>query len=387
MAEKTRHFINITQSIQQFMTVAVLVLGSGQVIAQLSKSRICYIVCILIFAIFGAIAGSIRSLQRLGWLANASVWMNIISFIIIIVAAFKNLPDYDFVFASTLLKTIEPVKTFAGKVPDIYQTQAHGFAAQFNGVDSMVYAYGGALLFIAFLAEMRHPLDFWKGLLIAQTFITVVYIFFGAMIYSQFGQYSTSAIGQTINPFALQSVSNVFSLLTGAVACLLYMNIGMKTVYVEVFQEIFNFPILQSKKGRWLWYAMGPVYWALAFIVGASVPNLFGVANCVGSLLILNFTYTFPPLLYVGYRCQIDAMLPGEGFDPETGVTVRHDGGFTRWSRGFRKCLALNSMNVIYFLGALATSGMGAWAAIIGLIDVFGPGGTIATSWGCTAPV
>lgn len=80
---KSRHFINVTQSIQQFMTVAVLTLGSGSLIGQLSSENVCYIVCILIFAIFGAIVGNIRSLQRIGWLANASVWMNIISFIIV----------------------------------------------------------------------------------------------------------------------------------------------------------------------------------------------------------------------------------------------------------------------------------------------------------------
>ena len=79
---KSRHFINVTQSIQQFMTVAVLTLGSGSLIGQLSSERICYVVCILIFAIVGCIAGNIRSLQRIGWLANASVWMNIVSFLI-----------------------------------------------------------------------------------------------------------------------------------------------------------------------------------------------------------------------------------------------------------------------------------------------------------------
>jgi hypothetical protein len=37
-------------------------------------------------------------------------------------------------------------------------------------------------MFVAFLSEMRRPMDFWKGLLVAQTFITVVYIFFGAFV-------------------------------------------------------------------------------------------------------------------------------------------------------------------------------------------------------------
>lgn len=57
-----------------------------------------------------------------------------------------------------------------------------------NGADlipsllSPTDSWGGALLFVAFLAEMRHPMDFWKGLLCAQIFICCVYIFFGVFV-------------------------------------------------------------------------------------------------------------------------------------------------------------------------------------------------------------
>lgn len=74
--------------------------------------------------------------------------------------------------------------TFAGPPPAQYQQQVVGFASQFGAVNVMVYAYSGALIFVAFLAEMRHPWDFWKGLLMAQTFICVVYVFFGAYVSS-----------------------------------------------------------------------------------------------------------------------------------------------------------------------------------------------------------
>lgn len=40
------------------------------------------------------------------------------------------------------------------------------------------------MIFAAFLAEMRHPMDFWKSLLIAEVFIYVVYMFFGIFVYS-----------------------------------------------------------------------------------------------------------------------------------------------------------------------------------------------------------
>ena len=105
-----------------------------------------------------------------------------------------------------------------------YQQQStNPFSAQFNAVDSMVYAYSGALLFVAFLSEMRHPWDFWKGIFMAQVFICVVYVFFGAFVYSFFGQYSASNIGQVIQPLNLQVVSNVLGLLTGFIAICEYM--------------------------------------------------------------------------------------------------------------------------------------------------------------------
>jgi hypothetical protein len=166
----------------------------------------------------------------------------------------------------------------------------------------------------------------------------------------------------------------------------MYMNIGMKTVYVEVFEEVLHFPALVTKRGRIWWTILGPIYWALAFVVGASVPSLFGISSIVGALLILNFTYTFPPMVFIGYMCQIGAELPGEGFDPATGVTTRHDTGMTRWVRGFKKYWLLNSINVVYATAALACSALGSYGAIKSLIALFGPGGTVATSWGCAVP-
>ena len=79
---KTRHFINVTQSLQQFCTVMVLILGQGQIISQLAGPNFCFIACMIICMVVGMILGSVRTLQRLGWLCNFSVWMNIVSFII-----------------------------------------------------------------------------------------------------------------------------------------------------------------------------------------------------------------------------------------------------------------------------------------------------------------
>ncbi|KAJ6784059.1 hypothetical protein PWT90_00346 [Aphanocladium album] len=384
----TRHFINVAQSLQQFCTVMVLIFSKGRIISLLAGPNLCFIVCMIIIMAIGMVFGSIRSLQRLGWICNLSVWFNIISFISIMVAVAKYEIYYPPIFGSTILpKEKLPVKTFAGLVPDNYQQQAHGFAGIFNGVDNMVYAYSGAILFVSFMSEMRHPMDFWKGMICAQAFICVIYLFFGLFVYSYFGQYSASVIYQVINPAGLRTFNNVLNLLTGLIAAVLYFHVGMKTVYIEVFQEVFKFPPIASKRGRWMWYALGPMYWIIAFLIAAAVPNLNGIVGFVGGLFAVNFSYSLPGIAYLGWSIQSGAELPGEGFNPETGETVMHDHGLKRWTRGFMKAWYINIPCAIYSLAGLATSGMGTWAAVEGLIEVFGPGGTVATSYGCRSPV
>lgn len=161
----------------------------------------------------------------------------------------------------------------------------------------------------------------------------------------------------------------------------------MKTVYIEVFQEVLNFPPVATKKGRWMWFALGPVYWAIAFCIAAAVPNLNGIVNMVGGLLGLNFTYSLPAFVYLGWSIQVGAELPGEGYDPTTGQTTTLDRGMKRWARGFMAKWYFNIPCLLYGLASLATSGMGSWAAVEGLIEVFGKGGTVATSFGCASPV
>lgn len=214
-------------------------------------------------------------------------------------------------------------------------------------------------------------------------------------------QYSISNIYQVIEPQKLRTAVNVLSLVTGLIANsksatplrtrltrpVLYFNIGMKTVYLEVFQDILRFPAITSTKGRWLWYGLGPLYWIIAFVIAAAVPNLSGIVNFIGGLLGLNFTYAFPAIVYLGWSMHEGASLPGEGFDPVSGETTYHDAGPKRWTRGFFARWWVNVPVFLYLLGALASSGMGTWAAVEGLIAIFGPGGTVATSFGCPSPV
>ena len=80
---RTRHFINVTQALQMWCSVCVVLMGNSQILSQLAKAKVCYIAIVIINMVIGMVSGGLRSLQHLGWLCNFAVWFNIVSFIIV----------------------------------------------------------------------------------------------------------------------------------------------------------------------------------------------------------------------------------------------------------------------------------------------------------------
>lgn len=279
-----------------------------------------------------------------------------------------------------------PIHRYAGTPPNGAATGGDGFTGSLNGLNQAVYSYGGAMLFISFLSEMRHPWDFWKGILCADIFIYVCYLFFGLFVYSYQGQYAYNPVMQGLSPYNWQTATNIMNIVTGLIAACLYGNIGIKVAYVEVFQELFNAPPLTTKAGKLLWVALVPAYWALAWVVCAAIPQFSYISGLVGAVCILQFTYTFPAILAFGFQIQKDAMTSEEIFDPATKQYNYVDRGVKRWVRGFMVKWHLNTFNFIYFLGALTTAALGIYSSALGLKSAFG-GASVATSFGCATPV
>lgn len=171
-----RHTINILQSIQLIFNVGVIIIGNGQGLNQVN-SNICFIVCCLIWALIGLVLGQIRTLQRLGWLASLAIFLNLTVLILTMAVVAHTAPNYTAAESQNNIPYGNGVPvTTAGPPPDV------AFQGQVVGLMQAVYSYGGAMLFCEFMAEMRKPWDFWKGLILAEAFIYSVYLFFGVFV-------------------------------------------------------------------------------------------------------------------------------------------------------------------------------------------------------------
>lgn len=157
-------------------------------------------------------------------------------------------------------------------------------------------------------------------------------------------------------------------------------------IYVNIFVEIFRAPALTTRAGKIAWAFLIPVYWGIAFVLAAGIPNFAGLTSVVAAFCILQFTYTFPPMLSVAYWMKKYALQAGEGYDPVSGHTTLSDAGFRRMVRGFMaQRWYVNVFNVLYTGGALTLAGLGAYSAIEVLINAFAQSRT--TSFVCHSPL
>jgi len=71
-----------------------------------------------------------------------------------------------------------PIKISGGTPPGL------NIVDNVNGLMNAVFSFGGATLFVELMAEMRRPMDFWKGLLFADLLIYVCYMVYGIYCYA-----------------------------------------------------------------------------------------------------------------------------------------------------------------------------------------------------------
>ncbi|KAK7037552.1 hypothetical protein VNI00_011044 [Paramarasmius palmivorus] len=379
-----KHLCTALQSLQLIVNVGTICLSNGQAVEQIAANhQFCFSISILIWALVGMVIGQIRTLKNYGWLANSAVWLNLTIIFTSMGFVAHSPPNFAAAKASFGLDPAPVMKSAFVSLP---------LFAKVNGIMNMVFAYGGAMIFPEFMAEMRRPMDFWKGMVCAQLLISTVYLMYGLYVYSFQGQFTLGLAFQGVSKQSWQDVGNVLALITGIIAAGLYGNIGIKVAYYHIVEGWFKGPPLMSRKGRFLWPIMVVLYWSLAFIVGSAIPQVQTISGLIAAICIMQFTYTFPPLLLLGYQIRVFAEGYGKnvstrsinepsGEDP--GDTW-HDG--SRWKRAvFGGRWYFNLFNLTLFLGSAAMACLGMYGSGTAIRETFKAGA--ATSFGCTSPV
>jgi hypothetical protein len=373
-----RYFTNIIQALGLLLLLGQVTIQFGENISQVSKFKLCYAVCPVIFVCAGFFLTQIRTLKAYSIVANFAVWLNLLVIFITMGVIANSPPNYAISTLGSAGSAVDPTTITPdaeGNYPKIIHYSglpAHSLVGSINGLLSGVLAYAGAQLFVEFLAEMRRPRDFLKAMWGAQLFIYTVYLVYGCFVYHYQGQYSFQPSYQGVSPYGWQTAGNMISLIAALIAAGLYGNIGIKVLYNNVLVDIFHAPPLVARYGKIIYACIVPFWWATAYVIAAAIPDYFGFVAIISASCLLNLTYTLPPFFALGYDIQKHAMRVehGEGFDPATGRVLREQSTVKRWVRGFFSGgpfqVAKNIWHVLYVLASLSMCGLGMYAAIDG---------------------
>lgn len=376
-----RYVTNIMQALGLLLILGQVTIQYGENISQVSKFKLCYIVCPVLFVCAGFFLTQIRTLKAYGWVANLAVWLNLLTIFITMGVIANSPPNYKISVLGSSGSAVDPTTIKPdkdGNYPPIMHYSAlpvNGLVGSINGLLSGVLAYAGAQLFVEFLAEMKRPRDFLKAMWGAQFFIYTVYLVYGCFVYHYQGQYSFNPSYQGVSPYGWQTAGNMITLIAALIAAGLYGNIGIKVLYNNILVDIFHAPPLVTKTGKYIYAGIVPIWWGIAFVIAAAIPDYFGFVSVIAASMLLNLTYTLPPFFALGYDIQKNAIRTehGEGFDPATGQVIRTETMVQRWTRGFfaggTLQVAKNVWHVIYFLASLSMCGLGMYAAVQGEYD------------------
>ncbi|KAG0209750.1 hypothetical protein BGX28_009970 [Mortierella sp. GBA30] len=380
-----RHVCTFLQALQLLVNVGAICLANGQSLAQIvagpnNAGYFCFSLAIAIWALVGMVIGQVRTLKNYSLLANFSLWINLLIIFTSMGFVAHSSPNFQAALTSMGVP-MGPVVT-------------HAFVSlptttQINGVMQMVYAYGGAMIFPEIMAEMHRPMDFWKGMAMAQSLIFVAYLVYGVFVYSYQGQFTLPLAYQGVSKYSWQTFGNALAIVTAMVCAGLYGNIGIKVAYIGIIEGFFNGPSLLSRKGHMIWAVMVVIYWALAYVIGSAVPQVENISSLIAAVCIMQFSYTFPPLLRLAYDVITDAMSEDAVYVPGNGTTGRVDSWkeASRWRRGI--CTGrvwFKILNFILFLGFLVLAALGIWGTSVSIQETFRIKGA-ATPFGCAAPV
>lgn len=373
-----RHFCNILQGLQLLFTVCIVILQNGQGLSQMTKFKLCFSVCNVVWTLAGILFGQIRTLKKFGSVANFAIWLNIITLVMTMGTVAHTAPNYE--AAAAVGVPYGPIHTVA--------IRNQPFVPQLNGIMQIVYSYGGSMIFIEFMAEMRRPMDFWKAMAFAQLFITIVYMFFGLFVYSYQGQFVINPANQGISLYSLQTATNAISLTAGVISGALYGNIGVKVIYYTIFVELFGAPPLTAKSGKYMFGISVIIYWSLAFTISSAIPQFSNVSSLVASVCVFQFTYTFPPFMILGYVMQRSALSGDKPYDVSNPHASRVDSwrDWSRWTRALSKYTMFNMWNFIIALASLTGAILASYASIKSIITAFHNGNS-TSSFSCRSPV
>ncbi|CAG9998270.1 unnamed protein product [Clonostachys byssicola] len=236
----------------------------------LSHHAICTAIFVVVAAIMVFIPTSIRTLDRISWLA----WVGSTSIIVAILTV---------TIAVGLQERPSSAPQEGVWQSDYKLVASPTFNDAISAMGSIVFAWAGTPTFFQISSEMRNPADFNKSLILCQSIITVIYVVVGVVVYYYCGSYVASPALGSAGP-TVKRVAYGLALPGLLASAILLLHLPAKQVFVRALRGskhlTSNTPIHWA---TWLGSTFATVL--AAYLVASGIPVFGQLVSLIGALL------------------------------------------------------------------------------------------------------
>ncbi|UPK96000.1 hypothetical protein LCI18_006935 [Fusarium solani-melongenae] len=248
--------------------------GSGMLSVSISFNAVsthgtCTAVFVAVAAIIAICFASLRTLDRISFLAWAGLFAILTSILIVTIAvAVQDRPDS------------------APKGPWKSDWKAFGspsFTEAMTAISTFIFAYIGTPFFFPIVAEMRNPRHYTKALILCQSVATLTYLIIGIIVYYFCGSYVTSpALGSAGK--LLKKISYGIALPGLCVSSTLSTHIASKHFFLRILRGSKH--LTTNTFIHWTTW-LGCVFTVaiVAYLIASGIPLFSGLVSLIGALL------------------------------------------------------------------------------------------------------
>ncbi|ESZ95062.1 putative N amino acid transport system protein [Sclerotinia borealis F-4128] len=235
--------------------------------------------CTIVWGIIGLVIFSFLSLNRT--LKNVS-FLSIISFTSIL---------------SAVMLTMVALGVSPQAASDAMRaTYPASFPSAFNSVSNVVFAYGGHVAWVSFIAELRDPKEFPKSLILLQA-VDITLYFVAALVIYRYAGVDVASPALNSNTPLIRKIAWGIALPTIIIAGVIFAHVTIKYIYLRLFSGT---KYLNSRgwiaTGTWIGLAVGT--WTVAWIIAESIPVFSDLLGFISALFASWFSYGLPGICW-----------------------------------------------------------------------------------------
>ncbi|KAM0342563.1 hypothetical protein ACHAPU_009415 [Fusarium lateritium] len=340
-----KEFYGISYTLLTICIAGSAMLGISIALNSLSLHGTCTAVFVAVACVIAFATASIRTLDKVSWLA----WVGLVAlitsvFVVTVAVGVQDRPD------------LAPQDGIWKSDYKLFNTPT--FAQAMSAIAAFIFAYCGTPVFFPIAAEMRNPKDYKKSLILCQSVVTIVYVVVGIVVYYYCGTYVASpalgSAGKTI-----KRVAYGLALPGLIVSATLYTHVPAKYAFVRFLRGSKH--LSANTFTHWaVWLSCTFGMAIIAYVIASGIPVFGGLVSLVGALL-----GTLQCMQLFGFLWLYDHWAEGKDKSQRT----------TRWTAMVAWCI------FVIVLGSFLMIG-GTYGAIKEIIDGYKISGGSA-AWSC----